>query len=183
MVSFFQHHHNWRSKTAGGLSYLFVAWDERQKFKCFYVRTERGHTHDISVPKTLKHWGKSPDWITEHETMAHLNTAARHEIEDQIRAFRKSVPIVRSRLSGRTLDPAVAHVDHWNPTFKDLLRNWKITLANDADLSSREVGQGRRMFYDRTVATSWKEYHKRHSTLVFLSAHENMSKGAKNGSS
>lgn len=178
LINFFQHHPYWDEKTRGGIQDIYLNKDESGRHRCFYLRTKEGSVDDISVRKTLLHWGKSTKWTVDHDKRTYITIAARQEIADQIEEFRAGERAV-SRISGKELSPINAHVDHWDTPFKTLLNDWMASLLADTDLSTREVAQGKRKFLNREVARSWKNYHRKNAKLAFLSASENMSKGCR----
>lgn len=110
--------------------------------------------------------------------------AFRHEIQDQIIAFKKEMFAQRSvaicAVSGRLLHWPEANVDHEPPLHA--LRDAFLLSAGlnllDVAVQPWVEGEHRYLFTDRSLAARWSRYHAEHARLRIVLAEENARKGA-----
>lgn len=137
--------------------------------RCFYAVRTDGTEVDFSWKKCVE--GHSP-WFT-------FCKAARYAVSDQIVAFRDQEfarGLSRCPIDGAVLTVETSHVDHFNPTFGDLVRSF----VGDTDWESvplvdHPAGAGGRVFADPQYAARFAAFHAAHANLRVISAHANLS--------
>lgn len=151
---------------------------EKSRYKTLYflVHYEDGTQDDFSYIKALEGKLMTP--------RQHFVEAARLIIGNQVNTFKKDV-FRRGRVfcavNGEELDWDSAHVDHFEPTFDEIIDRW--ISANPAlieTLTYTHVKGLGKTLTDKSVETAFAKFHKKHANLRVVSAQWNLSQGAHN---
>lgn len=147
--------------------------------RCFWLTRVDGTRTYFSYPACIRGEDLTP------EKKATL--AFRHEIRDQLIAFKQSVftgSDVRCALTGVMVDFYSSHVDHVYPLQRlqqDFLLGEHLSLSQIAvqqwQEGEQQRGGARILFLDRDFATRWSEYHQKHAVLRVTSPEANLQRG------
>jgi len=132
--------------------------------KCFHIRLKDG-VCDVATLKRLS--GENRTHVQ------NLTRALRHAISPQIEEFR-----IRNLLQPLDICPVEntplgmdAQVDHYNPTFRELVKNW---LSENPDPTIHIHAILDSIYeLDEPYKTSWILYHNQHANLRWLSKNGN----------
>lgn len=109
-----------------------------------------------------------------------FRSAIRQQIYDfKINAF-KNNPILFCPITEKEVSLKNCHVDHEEPTFKELLENF--VEVKDIDLNKLEIGginkdnSMNNFIVDYKIRRDWEEYHKRNAQLRITSKKGNLSR-------
>ena len=155
MLSVFSHHDGWEEKKGVGIKKIWCRSEYAGKSYCFYIERIDGTEIDISWRSCL--YDKKDD--------AYENSAARNEVEYQLRAFREE------HNTGEGV-----HLDHYPKPFCVIWSEFKL---ENKELDYKVINDGRKnMFYCKETAQKWKVYHAKNATLREISMKENISRGS-----
>jgi hypothetical protein len=119
--------------------------------------------------------------LTPRTPEADARAAFRSEVRDQIAKFRADAfagtILMACPITGELIRQASsAHVDHFNPTFDELLKSF---IPNEALASVQVIptsdGETETRLADRVIATRWAEFHRMHAHLRIVSRRANLS--------
>lgn len=154
----FAGHPLWRDKRGTGVERVDMRKMPPFGSLSFWLIRSDGTAIDISYRESI-----NPS--SQH---AKVVSAARYEVEPDVYRW-------------KTRNPAPAmgmHCDHLDPPFdalfKDFLATEGISEAN-INVRSEVVGHAD-IFADRVLAVRWQQYHRKHATLQWLTAAENIQK-------
>lgn len=132
---------------------------------CFHLRLYNGFD-DVATLKRLSGENRT--------NVENLRRALRYTIEDQIQSFRMSNPLEPNDICPVLQIPLGndAQVDHFNPTFSQLLKDW----IKENPLPVVVPGPKGSSIYilEEPYEKSWKDFHKKHAHLRWLSKKGNM---------
>jgi len=141
-------------KIGSGIKNIFIVEDEYMKNKCFCVeRTDRTcvnfSTNKISVTKQTS---KRND----------MTQAYRQAIKDQIINFKKSSEQVCVKCGD---EESVIHVDHFVPTFQDLVKYFEIEYE---DFNKQELAKEEDNRFHWKDDELWRNFHSSYTHLRVL---------------
>lgn len=106
-----------------------------------------------------------------------VKAAMRREIEDQIAQFRRSVTASSCEICGKDfVSSGATHVDHAQPTFDCLAREFAETIGGWERIPVRCEGISGRYLGDPEHATGWREFHRSSARLRLTHSACNLSR-------
>jgi hypothetical protein len=109
-----------------------------------------------------------------------VRTALRRSVDEQIWQFRDQAlggGLVVCSVSGDPIDRATCHVDHFDPTFSDLVDAYVAAHGGYEAFQIAETADGAfgRRLSDPQVEADWRAYHKANANLRLVSIRANLS--------
>ncbi len=157
------------AKVGCGVSHFTREADDRGG-RCFWLWRNDGSRTDWSTAKALKLTGPMND----------LHNALRCEVEAQRNAFLRSQfagdAVQACAITGEPLTPDTAHVDHHDPTFGRIVRDFleREGLGTRLPLPELTDAGTRRYLADEALAARWQEHHRQHAVLRLTTAQANL---------
>jgi hypothetical protein len=180
MICFFEmFHHEWIIKKGCGINNLFrIKQPIYNKYRSFFIVRTDGSTTDISY-KISK--------IQKENTRKDFNNALRNAIKNQITEFRNNVfsksDIVKCPFTGEVLSIFNSHVDHFEPSFEDLVQIFidKHNITNIENLISIPAdNQTSAVIIDESIKVMFEKFHRETAKLRVLSIKGNLSHAKSN---
>lgn len=176
MLAFFQQFHSeWILKKAGGIKYIRRVKEPLYgKHRAFWIERLDGTETDISY---IIHKIERRNYYNE------FCQAMREVIKPQIDHFRihffkrNALGLVKCPISGKVLSIDDCHVDHYNPTFKELIDQFllEFNVKITPDLFPNE--EDCQMYYDikdEDLKFEFYVYHEHRANLRILSKEANL---------
>lgn len=169
--SLLDRHPRFAEKIGGGVGYFTVNSDGNGD-RCFYIHRLDGSRIHFSYQKSL---------LGKDDLRSLVVGALNRAVDEQIWAFRDSELAKGTHVcpyTGELITKDSYHVDHPNPTFYELYRQWLSELGLRIDhirlSDGRDNEIGRRMI-DPAQKESWQQFHRTHARLRLLSPLGNLS--------
>ena len=171
VLSLLERHPRAAEKIGQGVDYFTVNSDGNSD-RCFYIHREGQEPVHFSYLKALK--GKD-------DARSLMVGALNRAIDEQIWDFRDS-ELARGEqvcpYTGQVITKENYHVDHHNPTFRELHTAWLTQMnfeVSDIKISDGQENEIGRRLTDETQKRSWQEFHRSHAHLRLLSPLGNLS--------
>ena len=122
------------------------------------------------IPGSSSHFGIN-QCLSPRNARAALRHAFRVEIDEQLRAFRKSAfhEGMVCPVTGRTLTPKSLHAHHDGMSLMAIgTEFWWREFTDERDVAYENNGMGS-TFVDRELAKRWKQFHAETATLILMS--------------
>lgn len=176
LVDLFQFHDEWHQKTALGFAGISTAITA-QGTKCFVLVLGDGSSIDISFKHATKCIQVANGIERLPQALFNFRSAARSTIDVQIREFRDQqlVSGPKCPISNVSLTRANVAVDHYNPSFDELL--FEFCKTRGIDPTSIQIGSKYGTipyFEDESLASDWYRYHQENANLRVVEKKENL---------
>lgn len=163
-------HPEWKDKVGVGIDHIEVR-DTKYRNKCFYIIRTDGTETDISYTLSL----------TPHSKMDDIMAACRTAVSGSIEKFRNSVDLpFTCPITGELVeDRSNMHIDHYSPTFKELVDVWM--KYKDVDKVYESTRKSNRddcvstYFDDPILIVEFITFHDRYAHLRAVSKTANLS--------
>ena len=163
-------HDEWDEKTGGGFVGFttMTVYAHTAPTRCFAVRTADGDHIDVSFPHAVRRitTARSPSLIP--QALRDFRNAARVAIAPETMAFRKMALATNAvcPLTGIQLTAGICAVDHYRPTFDELLFNFcQQHGINPLVVQVGSLGGVRAEISDVALSSSWQAFHQQHAQL------------------
>jgi hypothetical protein len=173
MVAYFKAiHWEWKDKNGIGIAKIKRVPDPYGK-RCFQL---------IRLDNTITDISFIVSRIKKSDSYKDMNDALRHIISIQITDFKRKVfeniRVLKCPILGIDVTEKDCHIDHYNPTFEQLVINFKkengITDESKLMAANRD-NQMRGELIDQQLQTQFYRYHKTHAKLRAVSKQANLS--------
>lgn len=151
----FNNHPTWELKKGVGIEEVFIK-PNIYKQNAFYLKRIDGTITDISYLRCLYPTTKKYEVIL----------ACRNAIKSEINLFVNTkivFGITKCEICKKILEKGLTHIDHNNPTFKEIFNNWISNkdinyLASKLNDSKKDLEE-ENYFIDSTIIEDFKSYH------------------------
>lgn len=162
-------HPEWKDKVGVGIDHIEVR-DTKYRNKCFYIIRTDGTETDISYTASL----------TPHSKMDDIMAACRNAVSSTIGLFKRSVVLpFTCPITGEIVtDKSNVHIDHYDPTFKELVEMWLKDKDVD-DIYKKTLKSNRDgciyTYFDTATYMDFNTFHSNHAHLRAVSKTANLS--------
>ncbi|MBM3237020.1 DUF3223 domain-containing protein [Candidatus Poribacteria bacterium] len=168
-LELFKHHTGYLEKIGCGVQAIQVRRDE-QGNRYFHLLREDGTDTDIS-------WVHC---ITPKKEAIVVLEALRSSVKQQIQAAKERFVKLGATcpFRGTRLSFTNSHVDHFNPTFEQLVSEFLQLMSirlTDIEVMEQEGNDFRGLPADRLLRDAWEEFHRREANLRLISSAANLS--------
>ena len=170
MKEVFPFHSEWKEKMGVGVDHIEVR-DARAGYRCFYIIRTDGTETDISYRASL----------TPHSKMDDIRAACRTAIAGSIELCRSMVvfPYTCPVTGDIVTDKSDIHIDHYDPTFKELVDEWMedrdVDTVYKHTLKSNTDGSLYTYFDDPALTMDFICFHTAKAHLRAVSKRANLS--------
>ena len=171
LFALLQAHLRREKKIGAGVAFFFVGQMGCFNAPNFNIRRVDGTSVDFSFYKCIDALGREVGEVVEVEHRKHLNSAYRAAVWPDIQSFRKGQVERRCAICNEAI-VGVAHVDHSEPTFFELVRLFESQCGKPAPVAFEDCGalayhpHGKKFCSkDAEYEQVWREFHKKNAVL------------------
>ena len=175
LLDVFKNHREWILKKGKGIINIYTDTAKHEKSynqKCFYLVRNDGSVTDISYIKSIYPPSKKTD----------ISNACRYAVREEIENYKKNQIIfgaTRCAITNEILKYNNTHIDHFDMSFKDLVKIWlKDKNVDDIYLSINKNKdlESKKYFKDLNLNTSFLDFHNKNTNLRAVTKKANLTR-------